>query len=239
MSTGWSLRSGLFKGAVFSVLLLVIFAASARAQAVNTISGWDGTTSISSFGVVNTATYGETLTVAAGAGPLTSFSFEIGSCGADVTLRGSVYAWDGTKATGPSLFVSSPTTVTNSASFQLVTFNTGGLSLAPGTYVLMGSTSQDQTGAPLSACHWGSVGNDTAYAGGQFVYLNNGPDPAQWTTATWSRFSQDLAFQVNGLGAQPAPTSVPAASTTSLLIGLAGLAAVGLYHMTRLRRRTS
>jgi hypothetical protein len=234
MITGRFFRSGICRGALFSATLLIIFAASGRAQGINTISGWNGTSFISSFGVPDTATYGQTVTVGAGASPLKSFGFEIGYCGADVTLRGSVYAWDGTKATGPSLYESPGTTVTNSSAFQLVTFNVGDLSLAPGTYVLFASTSNDQTGALHSGCQWGSVGNNTAYAGGQFVFLNNGPDPAKWTTTQWSSIAQDLAFRVDGL-----VVPVPAASTTSLLIGFAGLIAVGSYRMARSRRRTS
>lgn len=235
MSTGRPFRSGLCKGTLLSATLLIAFAASAQAQ-INTIPGWNGSSFISSFGVTDTATYGETVTVAAGATALNSFSFEIGSCGANVTLRASVYAWDGTKATGSSLYQSAPMTVTNSSSYQLVTFNVGGITLTPGTYVLFASTSQDQTGAPSSACRWGSVAN-TAYAGGQFVFLNNGPNPAQWTSSAWSTIASDLAFQVDGLVV--AAPAVPTTSTTSLLIGLAGLAVVGLYQMTRHRQQTS
>jgi hypothetical protein len=236
MTTRRSFRSGLLKAALFSATLLTIFAVSAQAQ-INTIPSWDGSNFISSFGVTNTATYGQTITVAAGASQLNSFSFEIGYCSASVALRGSVYAWDGTKATGSSLFTSAVRTVTAGDTYTLVTFNTGGITLPAGTYVLFGSTSQDQADAPGSACRWGSVGNNTAYAGGQFVYINNGPNPGQWTTATWSSISQDLAFQVNGLVVPAA--SVPAASTTSLLIAFAGLIAVGLYLMARSRLRTS
>ncbi len=82
--------------------------------------------------------------------------------------------------------MSPATIVSNSSAFQLVKFNAGGISSTPGTYVLFASTSQDQTGVPISACRWGPVGNNTAYAGGQFVYLNSGPNPAQRTTTAWS-----------------------------------------------------
>jgi hypothetical protein len=235
MFSGRCFRSRVLKYLFFSLTLFVAFAASAHAQAINTIPGWDGNQYISSFGVTDTATYGETITVAAGATSLNSFSFEIGNCSANVTFRGSVYAWDGTKATGPSLFTSPVMTVNSGSTYQLVTFNTGGVSLPAGTYVLFASTSQDQTGAPNSSCRWGSVGNNTAYAGGQFVFLNNGPNPGQWTTSTWSNINQDLAFQVNGLTTAPQATGVPAASTTSLLIGLVGLTAVGLYQLSRSR----
>ncbi len=232
-----SYRSRLLKCLLFSLTVIVVFAVPAHAQAINTITGWNGTSFISSFGVPNTATYGQTITVAAGATPLNSFSVEIGSCGANVTLRASVYAWDGSKATGASLFTSPAMTITNSSAYQLVTFSTGGISLPAGMYVLFASTSQDQTGAPSSACRWGSVVN-TAYAGGQFVFQNNTSDISQWTSSPWSTIAQDLAFQVDGLVTSPA-TGAPAASTTSLLIGLAGLTAIGLYQLARSRQRTS
>ena len=217
--------------------LMVLFCAAASAQlSINTIPGWDGTSFISSFGVTNTATYGENITVPGGSSALNSFSFEIGHCNASVTFRGSVYAWDGNKATGPSLYESAPMTIAAGPTFQLVTFNTGGLSLPAGNYVLFASTSQDQTSAPTSACQWGAVNNNTAYAGGQFVYINNGPNVGQWTTNTWSAIAEDLAFRVDGLALPPSGAAgAPAASTTSLLIGFAGLIGVGLMLMSRRR----
>ena len=226
------------KPVLASAAVLMLLAASASAQnSIDTIAGWNGTSSISSFGVVNTATYGETITVGAGASPLNSFSFEIGHCSAGVTFRGEVYAWDGTKATGSSLFESPTMTVPADSSFHLVTINVGGISLAPGTYVLFASTSKDQDMAPNAGCQWGALTNNTGYAGGQFVYLNNGPLPAQWTTNVWSNIAEDLAFQVNGLVTSSVSASgAPAASTTSLLIGFAGLIGVGLFQMSRRRR---
>jgi hypothetical protein len=220
---------------LFLLALLVLSATPSLAQfSIDTIPFWNGTQFISSFGVPNTATYGQTITVSAGVTPLNSFSVEIGNCGADVTMRGEVYAWNGTMATGPALFESAPYTLPNSSSFQLVTFSTGGLTLPAGTYVLFASTSRDQAGAPNSACRWGSVA-DTAYPGGNFVFLNNGANPALWTSGTWSAISYDLAMRVNGL-----TNPVPAASTTSLLIGFALLLGAALFALSRSRQaRTS
>ncbi len=217
--------------------LLSLASAPALAQtSIDTITGWDGTNSIGSFGVTNTATYGQTITVPAGASPLNSFSFEIGHCGAPVTFRGLVYAWDGSKATGPSLYTSAPQTLLNSSAFQLVTFTSGALALPPGPYVLFASTSNDQAGAPSSACRWGSMRNNTAYAGGQFVFMNNGPDASRWITTAWSGISEDLAFRVVGLYAPPvaAVTAVPTLGEWGFL--LLGLAAAGA-GAHRLRRR--
>jgi hypothetical protein len=201
------------------MLLLLITAVSMLAQAnVNTIPGWNGTDYISSFGVVNTATYGQTITITSTA-TLNSFAFEIGNCGASVTMRASIYAWSGTNATGTALYQSAPVTIPNSASFQLVPF-TPGVELAPGAYVLFVSTSEDQTGAPASACRFGAVA-DTAYTGGQFVFINNGPDPAQWTSGTWSFINEDLAFTMIFEGA---PVPLP----SGVWVTLIGLVALGL-----------
>ena len=147
----------------------------------------------------------------------------------------------GTKATGASLFESPTMSVSAGSSYSLVTFSTGGLTLPAGNYVLFASTSKDQSGAPSASCRWGSVGNNTAYPGGTFVYINNGPNPGQWTTNVWSSIAQDLAFQVSGLStsAPPPPAQgAPAASTTSLLIAFAGLIGAGLFQLLRQRQTT-
>ena len=214
--------------------LLALFAAPAMAQ-IDTFPAWNGTSFISSFGVTNTATYGQTITVPSGASPLQSFSFQIGNCTANVTARGEVYAWDGSKATGAALYESAPITVNSSAAFQVVTFTPGGLSLAAGQYVLFATTSRDQSGAPASACRWGALTNNTTIPGGQFVFENNGPDPTQWTSNTWSVIAEDLAIQVIGL-TPPVVASVPADSPTSLLIGFAALIGIAMFWLARRRR---
>ena len=226
-----------FKTIVFSAALSALTATSAQAQvSIDTMPNWDGTTFISSFGVVNTATYGETVTVGNGASPLVSYTFQIGNCSANVTFRGSVYAWDSvtSRATGASLYTSAPQTVNAGATYTAVTFNVGSLSLPAGTYVLFASTSQDQSGAPSSSCRWGSIANNAIYPGGQFVFINNGPDPTQWTSTQWSSIGQDLAMTVNGLYVPVVPASIPTLSEWAL-IAMASL--LGLFGMGAVRRR--
>ena len=224
--------------------VLLSIAGSVMAQApINTVPNWNGTDFLTSFGVPDTASYGEVITVAAGTGPLTSFGFEIGWCTAAVTLRGEVYAWNGTQATGTNLFESGSQVVPASSAFQLVTFNVpgSGVTLPAGTYILFATSSKDQTGAVPSACYLGHV-NDSVYPGGSFWYMNNGADATQWVTPTllnpWLNIATDLAFQVN-MGATPTPTptttGVPAASTTSLLLGFAGVIGIGLLGLYRFR----
>jgi hypothetical protein len=220
----------------------LLIAGSLMSQgSINTIPSWDGINAEANFGVPDTATYGQTITVAAGSGPLASFGFEIGNCTANVSLRGEVYAWDGTKATGPSLFESSVTSVPASSGFQLVTFNTGGLNLTPGAYVLFATTSRDQTDAPLAGCTWGRV-LDTVYPGGTFVFESNGTDTSLWTAPTalisWHTNGSDLAFQANFSavpGPGPGPAGVPAASPATLLLGVAGVIGLGLFGLSRFR----
>ena len=175
----------------------------------------------------------------AGGGTVTGFTFEIGNCGANVTLRGEVYGWDSgtSRATGAALYESSPVVVTNNSAYQAVTMNTGTLNLAAGNYVLFVSTSRDQAGAPGSSCRFGSMGTgiDGRYTGGQFVYINNSANPAQWTGSQWSSIAQDLAFQVNGTAVANQATAVPAASTTSMMLGVAGVIGLGLLALTRRR----
>jgi len=169
----------------------------------DTIASWDGAKYIASFGVKDTATYGQLIKVWDGASPMTGFSFEIGNCGADVAFRASVFAWDGTKASGSSLYTSPRFTLANQSAFQRVYFDTGSLSLPAGEYVVLVSTSADQAGAASAACRFGAT-SDSAYPDGHFVYMNNGTDSAAWTSTTWNNLESDLAFQVTGLSASAA-----------------------------------
>jgi hypothetical protein len=169
----------------FALPVSILFASAslfAQQPSINTFPNWNGSSFISSFGVVNTATYGQTINVSATT-PLNSFSFQI-SCNAAVNFRGHVYAWNGTMATGPSLFDSGIQSLPGDNVFHQVTFNTPSLSLPAGNYVLFASTSQDQGGAPPSACNWGAITNNSTYPFGQFVFENNGTDTTQWTLTT-------------------------------------------------------
>jgi hypothetical protein len=218
--------------------LLLLTAGSLMSQGpINTIPSWDGIRFVASFGAPNSATYGQTITVTPGSAVVSSFGFEMGHCNATVTFRGEIYAWDGAKATGPSLFESPITTQGSSGTFQLVTFNTGALTLPPGAYVIFATTSRDQVTA--SACEWGSLQGLTAYPAGSHVFMNNGADPSQWTTVAWGTEPFDLAFEVNMTPAPPPTpnvvTSAPAASPVTLLLGFAGVIALGLLGLSRLR----
>jgi hypothetical protein len=232
-----------------TTVLLLLIAGSLMSQApINTIPSWDGVLFGGHFGVPNTATIGQTITIGPGSAVVTSFGFEIGCnageieaghCYGPVNLRGEIYAWDGTKATGPSLFESPVMNLAFSSSYNLVIFNTGALTLPPGNYVIFATTSRDQVVgvSPLSKSLFGALPDTTAYPGGVNVYLNNGADTSQWTSVAWVQFPWDAAFLVN-MDPAPPPTptaGVPAASPATLLLGFAGVIALGLLGMSRLR----
>jgi hypothetical protein len=208
-------------------VLLFVAGSIMSAAGIDTITPWNGTQFESPFGVTNTATYGQTITVAAGTGNLTSFSFEL-SCTVATALRGEVYAWNGTQATGPNLFESGVTTVPAIAGvvYQLITFNTGagGIALSTGNYVLFVSTSKDQTGALTSACRMGTTPTAT-YPAGKFVFLNNGTAVAQWTANTWSFTAENAAFQANfnNLPGTPAPGTLTLVALGAIALGLFSL----------------
>jgi hypothetical protein len=224
-----------------STVLLLLSAGSLMSQgAINTLTSWDGAAFVEPFGVPSAATYGQTITVAADSGRLVSFGFEMGNCRAsgNVSVRGEVYAWDGSKATGSPLFESPTTAISGSGGIQLVTFYPGGLNLTPGAYVLFATTSRDQVGAPFSECQWGVVAA-AAYPGG-YVFMNNETDTSLWTSTAWLTPAEavNLAFQVNVAAAPvgvPAPAGVPAASPTTLLLGGAGVIGLGLLGLSRFR----
>ncbi len=159
---------------------------------ISTLGGEDSDT-VMPFGVPDTASYGQVITADAAHSTLEGFSFEM-DVPSTVVFRAEVYAWDGTKATGSALFESEPMS-TSGTGMETVAFNTGGIALTPGQqYVLFVSTSKDQTGA--SGTGELLYFPTESYTGGQFVFLNNGADPSEWTSVTWSNFGpDDLAFQ--------------------------------------------
>jgi hypothetical protein len=184
------------------------------------VASWDGSSFISSFGIPDTQTYGQTVTVPLGMPVLQSFAFEM-QLPTALAFRGEVYAWDGTRAAGPNLFESGVTSTTDGGVFQLITFNTGGITLVPGgVYVLFASSSRDNSGHSGGGM-WGVTQFDDAYAGGTSVYINNGSDTTQWMSEAWGGVPGDLAFQatfVSGSGVPEPSTTLPLASA---LIGLA------------------
>jgi len=196
------------------------------ALAIDTTGSWNGTSQVSTFGIPNTQTYGQTI-VAEGTGTLISFTFYIKGA-TTLAFRGHVYAWDGTKATGPSLYDSAPVSTTNSSIFEEVTFATN-LSLTIGqAYVIFVSSSEDNGGHSGTAV-FGLVANP--YANGTFVFRNNGTDTSQWTGGSWSSFSSDLAFKADFVP-NASGSSVPTLSEGGLVLLCGALLAAGYRVLT-------
>jgi autotransporter-like protein len=184
-------KSMLLGGVAFLAL-----AASANAQSINTIPQWDGVQFISSWGVPNTATYGQTITPTVGQTRLSSFTFQLNqTSGTAPQYQAFVFQWDATnqRIIGPALFGSSVFTAPGSG-FSPVTINTGNVVLTPGQQYVLFLTTSTIGGQPNSSYRYGSVAN-TAYGGGQFVFQNNGSNFNNLSTVGWSTIGQDLAFQ--------------------------------------------
>lgn len=166
--------------------------------AINTIKSWDGASAVYSFGCPNTTTYGQVIT--ATDRHLKKFTFEfLNQTTGSMDVRGEVYAWDGTKATGSALYESRPRTIAyDDFDFHAETFNADGVRVKKGQqYVIFASIDKD-----FEACTdgyvlgWGVV-DDSVYTGGTFVFQNNTGDESQWTATSWNTFGFDLAFKAS------------------------------------------
>jgi hypothetical protein len=184
-----------------ATMMLSLLLASGVALAdtiIDTTPQWDGQEFISPFGHPHpdTATYGQVITAPAKDTQLESFTFFM-RLPTTVTFRGEVFAWDGAKATGPNLYESAPRTTSGSDSFEEITFDTGGVRLIPGQqYVLFATISKDYEVSSGSG-DWGFIESDNVYAGGDFVYRNNGPDFGELFIYPWEEWEPgtDLAFK--------------------------------------------
>jgi hypothetical protein len=210
---------------------------NANAQSINTIPAWNGTSFISSFGVPNTATYGQTVTVGSNSHNFYGFSFRVSvQSGGPITLRGLVSVWDTAtnRVVGAPLYQSGPVTISGSSYAPVnFTFPTP-ISVTPGQTLVLYTTTSLDLPQPNSAARWGALTNNTTYPGGQFVFLNNGPDTSQWANVAWATISEDLAFTASFDGDQVA---IPTLSEWSL-IGLSSLLAMlGIARMRRRRQR--
>lgn len=181
--------------AVPLALAIALATSMANAQSIDTVSSWDGGSSINSFGLPDTATYGQTITAPAEPAALRAFDVRINPRNAAFPFKFYVYEWDpvSLRATGAQLYASPVQTTAAVTGFQ--TYGVNGLNIVlelGKQYVLFASVSE--TPGPNGSTGWGSV-SDSIYAGGSFVFLNNSADASKWTTDTWTNdFGLDLAF---------------------------------------------
>lgn len=187
--------------------------------------------------MTDTSTYGQTFT-APTTNVLNDFTSYLGipstaqSTGSGpIQYQADVYAWDGTKATGSALFTSTHTYTLSGSGYVPVLTSTGGTTLTAGQqYVSFLTTAGLQSGQPSSTVSWETTDYfQSAYAGGQFVYISAGNDASKLTTTSWANpiGGGDLAFNMNfspHAPVSPAPEPSSVAVWAFVGIGGAGLA---------------
>lgn len=206
-----------------SLLLCAVLGAFAADASASVIDNTAITSSIAPFGYSDTATYGQTVTVGAD-NVLNKFSMYLYGNNQSLDFRGYVAGWDGSKATS-ILYTSATRTVTPGLGLMEFSFDTGNLSLTEGQkYVLFLSVSDLGTQAYST---YNMPATNNSYAGGDFVFFNNGLDFGALTTRTWEcpecGFG-DVAFKV---AFSPSTGNVPEPASLALLgLGFAGIAAL-------------
>ena len=177
-----------------AALLTTTLASPSHAFDIDTTGAWNGSTYISSWGVPNTATYGQTITADTLHANLQNITFYLGYGGGTPQYQAYVYQWNGTRITGPALYTSGILTAPAGNIYTPVTISTGGIALTPGQqYVVFFSTSTVDPNVS-SAYRWGALTSNTTYSGGQFYFMNNGTDFSQLSSNAWSTIAEDLAM---------------------------------------------
>jgi hypothetical protein len=206
----------------FGALLLVLLAASAFADV--TYNNYQGYSPYwHPFGYPNTATYGELFTAPGSPNTnLADFGFWFANpvSNGNIVLSAYIATWTGTHA-GTLLYSSSPVNYANTGE-AFLSFNTGGLSLAPGgSYVMFLSISQSYGQSFGEA----QVDSGSALPGqlNGFAWFNNGSDFNELFTNSWDNYNAfpDWAVRLdfNSGGGVPEPASLVLLGT-GLLAGV-------------------
>lgn len=199
-----------------TAILAAALITPAYASGYQTITTFPSTTVIYQFGVPDSSTYGQTLTVPLGANILDNYTFELqyGS-GSSVPFQLYIAQWNGVDAVGAPIYTSQVLDAP-SAGAETYTVQTD-LSVVSGQqYVVYISTSNEDRSSSGVFYEFGSY---APYTGGGFVYENNGSDTSQWTGGQWSTWPvPESAFTANfsTSNATPAPAAV-----VPMLTGLA------------------
>jgi hypothetical protein len=214
-------------GAVVVTLALALSpTASAHAVTIDTTGSDTGT--IVQFGAPDTATYGQTFT--APGSVLDSFSLFLrdrftGSGSLD--LRGYVAGWNGVMASS-ILYESSTRTMNAGGALQQFDFSPD-LALTPGGQYVAFLSIANLPDQPES--NFGMPrGNDQIP--GEFVFINNGTNPAQWTSIPWE---QDFAGQ-DDVWFKASFDLTPTPEPTTLLLWGTAMAGLGVARRRRSRK---
>jgi hypothetical protein len=165
---------------------------------IDTYTGWPGNSSIYGLGCPNSTVYGTTITVPAKKHHIKKFVFYMNDGGAigSMVVRGEIYAWNGTMATGANVAETAPVTVDlPDSDWHGITFKFPKNKVKPGSqYVVFASTDKDYEQCSNYAVSWGGA-DDGTYPGGTFVYQNNSGDENNWTTQPMNTIGQDAVMQ--------------------------------------------
>ncbi len=231
---GGYMRSRVGGVAGVAILFSMVFAPLGATTIDTTFPAWDTSSSVSTFGRPNSATYGQTVTVPVV--DLTLVEMQMAFDGLNqvaVSFRPYLYDWDGTKATGPALWTGPLETADTTAGYQTFTWVPNVTGVAGDTWVFFVSTSADS--GPDAGGKWAQPQNQNLYAGGAFVFINNGSDPSGWTTDPWTQnflgSGADMTFSATWQ--QEPGTPIPEASTWIMCVS-AGILTLILYRRRRL-----
>lgn len=208
--------------AAAAILAVLAAPAPAHATVIDTTGSDAGI--VVPFGDPNTATYGQTFTVAGADSFLDSFSLYLRtrfSGAGTLDLRGYIASWDGSKASA-ILFESATQTMNAAGALQEFAFDPNLNLISGDTYVAFLSISNlpDQTTNTFQM----PLGGESIP--GSMVFINNGQNFGLLTTIDWIPLgTTDVWFQATLLA--NGPSAVPEPITLSLLgAGLAGIGAI-------------
>ncbi len=212
------------------LLFNFLFLSNTYASQIDTTSSWNGSSSISVFGELHSATYGQTFLVSGSDTSLESWTFHINdNVDSDyVDFAFYIMDWNSgtTRATGSILYQSAAITTSNnggSDGMEAFTFNTGGVDLVSGNDYIAFISATGLFDGEEGTSSVGSLRDESAYTDGGFYYQNNENTSGTWDTEGWLSGANwgDLAFTATFSSSVPEPTTI-----LMFGVGLLGLAGV-------------
>tara|TARA_R110002124_G_scaffold151060_3_gene317862 strand:- start:607 stop:1248 length:642 start_codon:yes stop_codon:yes gene_type:complete len=199
---------------LISSALLLAMGTTAGATTISNVA--DENAVINSWGSTGTHFYGQTFTLGE-ASFLDSVLFRIDDGGVATNFDLHVYAWNGTTTTGANLAGAGGATAGVSG-MNDVSVSAGGITLGVGQFLIGYQALSGGNSQP-----WGAVDDDSGgFAGGEFVFQNNGGNAASLlggSFSTWYIEDTAFSFELTPVAAVPLP-----AGGLLLMGGLGGLA---------------